>query len=274
MNRKNIVILAACLLALPIALSACKNTETPADTTVADTTAADTTVEATETATDPATEETTAAEPDSEPESVTEPETEEDTGPHYREDWDDDDPNNPFYNLIEVGTSYDGETPCYDGRYDFGREVAKTNDGMTFYSVQEAIDHMVEIGGTSVSMIDSTNICLKLDVPKDDMSYRIFYEFKNVDFVIDHGVIYDDCKPNADGVNGYCYYSLLDVLDSIPNLAGTCIWNLSAFEKFEIGRYQIVNEIVDDEDWYYIYNYILTDDITDWPGLPQGDSAP
>ncbi len=271
MKRKYIVILAACLLALPIALSACtEDAGTPTDTTASETTAADTT--AADTTAEPTAEETTAAEPESE--TDTEPATEEDTGPHYREDWDDDDPANPFYNLIEVGTSYDGETPCYDGRYDFGREVAKTNDGMTFYSVQEAIDHMVEIGGTSVSMIDSTNVCLKLDLPKDDMSYRIYYEFKNVDFVIDHGVIYDDCNPNANGVNGYCYYSSLDTLDSIMGLDGTCIWNLAAFDTFEVSRYQMVDEYVDNDEWYYLYNYVLTDGISNWPGLPEGEILP
>ena len=68
----------------------------------------------------------------------TEPETEVTAG---RDQFDKDDPNNPYYNLIAVGTSMDGMTTCYDGRYDFGYTVCVTDDGEEFSCIQDAIDY-------------------------------------------------------------------------------------------------------------------------------------
>ena len=63
-------------------------------------------------------------------EEVTEDVTEEaETHRPTREDWEADDPQNPYYNLIQVGTSFDGKTPVYDGRYEFDHIICHTSDG-------------------------------------------------------------------------------------------------------------------------------------------------
>ena len=193
----------------------------------------------------------------------------------YREDWDDDDPNNPFYNLIPVGTSYDGKTTAYDGRYDFGYAVCQTNDGEYFYSVQEAVYHLEDIGGGSIHMREHTDICLSIWIPQDFCDYRLYFEFKNVDFVFNYGNIYDDSNPNAEGINGYAYYADLYVLDSIANLGDTYIWMIGGNEGFdEPGRYLMIDEYNDDPDYLYIYQYVLESNMEAWPGLPVGEYLP
>ena len=57
-----------------------------------------------------------------------------------REDWDENDPENPYYNLIQIGTAFDGKTPVYDGRYEFDYVICHTSDGSEFYSMQDALD--------------------------------------------------------------------------------------------------------------------------------------
>jgi hypothetical protein len=193
----------------------------------------------------------------------------------YREDWDDDDPNNPFYNLIPVGTSYDGKTTAYDGRYDFGYAVCQTNDGEYFYSVQEAVYHLEDIGGGSIHMREHTDICLSIWIPQDFCDYRLYFEFKNVDFVFNYGNIYDDNTPNTEGVNGYAYYADLYVLDSIANLGNTYIWMIGGNEGFDQpGRYLMIDEYNDDPDYLYVYQYELDSNLDTWQGLPVGEYLP
>ncbi len=271
------------LLALLLILSfvACDKTEDPSAETAVTTTVTDTpTEEITEAPTEEITEEETT-------EAATEAPDEEPTGEEdepspepvkkYREDWDENDPENPFNNLIPVGTSYDGKTTAYDGRYDFGYAICQTNDGEYFYSVQEAIYHLEDIGGGAVHMREHTDICLSLWIPDDYCDYRLYYEFKNVDFIFNYGNVYDDCTPNGEGINGYAYYADLYVLDSISGLGDTKIWMIGGNEGFEDqdpGCYLIIDEYSEDPDYFYMYQYVLESNIEAWPGLPLGEFLP
>ena len=106
---------------------------------------------------------------------VTEAPTEEiETHRPTREDWDESDPQNPYYNLIQVGTAFDGKTPVYDGRYEFDHVICHTSDGAEFYSMQDALDWLEGYGG-NIQMDADPNICLKLDIPDDGCFYRIAY---------------------------------------------------------------------------------------------------
>lgn len=193
----------------------------------------------------------------------------------YREDWDEDDPNNPYYNLIPVGTGYDGKTTAYDGRYDFGYAVCRTSDGEYFFSVQEAVYHLEDLGGGSILMTEHTDVCLQLDIPEDGCDYRLYFQFLNVDFVFNYGNIYDDCTPNGEGINGYAYYADLFMLDSIGGLGDTNIWMLGGNEGFdEPGRYLIIDEYNEDPDYWYIYQYVMDANLNEWPGLPLGEYLP
>lgn len=197
-----------------------------------------------------------------------------DSAKKYREDWEIDDPNNPFCNLIPVGTSYDGKTTCYDGRYDFGFTVCKTSDGVSFSSMQEAVWHLEEIGGGSIRMADDTDVCLYIEMPDDNVDYRLYYDFRNCDFVFNRGQIYDDCTPNAEGVNGYGYYANLFILDVIKGLQGTYIWVVQNDDFSEAGRYLIGTGSNDDPNYEYLYQYIRKADLNEWPGLPEGEHLP
>lgn len=290
--------LLACLtLCLAFAFAACDYGDKPAESGTESTAPSPTeqTVEAptepvTEQPTDPITEppsesgtEPLSEEPSDEPtETVTQSVIEKETyvTPHYpekknREDWDDDDPENPYDNLIPVGKSYDGKTTCYDGRYDFGYAVCQTHDGQYFYSFQEAVNHLEEMGGGHINVQADVNICLYLDIP-DEGDYRLYYMFKNVDFVFDHGNVYDDCQPNAEKNDyiGYAYYSELDVLDNIGGLGATCIWMLDGDEFSGPGRYLLVDEYSEDPDYYYYYQYEMDKLMKEWPGLPAGEIPP
>lgn len=193
----------------------------------------------------------------------------------YREDWDENDPANPFNNLIPVGKSYDGKTTAYDGRYDFGYAVCRTSDGEYFYSVQEAVWHLEDMGGGSILMTEHTDICLALEFPQDFCDYRLYFQFLNVDFIFNYGNIYDDCTPNAEGINGYAYYADLYMLDSIGGLGDTKIWMLGGNEGFEeLGCYKIIDEYNEDPEYYYNYNFVLESNIEAWPGLPAGEYLP
>ena len=145
---------------------------TPADTAeeVSVTTSAVDTEAPTEPVTDAPTE-TTAEETT---EEITEEVTEEaETHRPTREDWEDDDPQNPYYNLIQVGTSFDGKTPVYDGRYEFDHIICHTSDGAEFYSMQDALDWLEGYGG-NIQMDADLNVCLKLDIPNDGCFYRYY----------------------------------------------------------------------------------------------------
>lgn len=278
MKLKHILVtlLTLCLL---LTAAACDKADDPP--------ASDTTAEiTTDTPTEAPTEKPTEAPTEEETEAPTEAPTDEpaETDPpsaeptkKYREDWDDNDPENPFYNLIPVGKSYDGKTTAYDGRYDFGYAICQTNDGEYFYSVQEAIYHLEDIGGGAIHMREHTDICLSLWIPEDFCDYRLYYEFKNVDFIFNYGNVYDDCSPNGEGINGYAYYADLYVLDSIGGLGDTKIWMIGGNEGFEDqdpGCYVIIDEYNEDPDYLYLYQYVLESNLEAWPGLPLGEFVP
>lgn len=175
----------------------------------------------------------------------------------------------PRLELVAVGTSYDGKTTCYDGRYDFGYTVCTNDGGTRFSSVQDAIDYLEGYGGT-IHIEEDLGVCLKLDIPDDGKFYRIRYNWKNCDFVFNYGMVYDDQVKN-NGVIGYAYYSDLHVLDEIGGLDNTYVWMVSAQDYYAPGRYVMRK---DGASGNYNYNYYRTEDISKWPGLPSGEHLP
>ena len=261
MSKIRALSLILCAL-LVLAFAACDKGNTEEQTTPEPTT---------EQMTEAPTEEPTTQEITTEPVTTqpeTEPETEVTAG---RDQFDKDDPNNPYYNLIAVGTSMDGMTTCYDGRYDFGYTVCVTDDGEEFSCIQDAIDYLAEWGGGVISMTDSTNVCLYLNIPQDGCFYRLAYNWHNVDFVFDHGAIYDDCTI-TDGVAGYAYYSDLYELDVYSNLEGTYVWVLAELEGMTPGRHLITD--TPDPDTLFSYGYEKSEEAFEWPGLPRAEKLP
>jgi hypothetical protein len=261
MSKIRALSLILCAL-LVLAFAACDKGNTEEQTTPEPTTE-----QMTEAPTEePTTQEITTEQVTTQPE--TEPETEVTAG---RDQFDKDDPNNPYYNLIAVGTSMDGMTTCYDGRYDFGYTVCVTDDGEEFSCIQDAIDYLAEWGGGVISMTDSTNVCLYLNIPQDGCFYRLAYNWHNVDFVFDHGAIYDDCTI-TDGVAGYAYYSDLYELDVYSNLEGTYVWVLAELEGMTPGRHLITD--TPDPDTLFSYGYEKSEEAFEWPGLPSAEKLP
>ena len=261
MSKIRALSLILCAL-LVLAFAACDKGNTEEQTTPEPTTE-----QMTEAPTEePTTQEITTEQVTTQPE--TEPETEVTAG---RDQFDKDDPNNPYYNLIAVGTSMDGMTTCYDGRYDFGYTVCVTDDGEEFSCIQDAIDYLAEWGGGVISMTDSTNVCLYLNIPQDGCFYRLAYNWHNVDFVFDHGAIYDDCTI-TDGVAGYAYYSDLYELDVYSNLEGTYVWVLAELEGLTPGRHLITD--TPDPDTLFSYGYEKSEEAFEWPGLPSAEKLP
>ena len=261
MSKIRALSLILCAL-LVLAFAACEQGNTEEQTTPEPTTE-----QMTEAPTEePTTQEITTEQATTQPE--TEPETEVAAG---RDQFDKDDPNNPYYNLIAVGTSMDGVTTCYDGRYDFGYTVCVTDDGEEFSCIQDAIDYLAEWGGGVISMTDSTNVCLYLNIPQDGNFYRLAYNWHNVDFVFDHGAIYDDCTI-TDGVAGYAYYSDLYELDVYSNLEGTYVWVLAELEGLTPGRYLLTDTPAADSDFFY--GYEKSEEAFEWPGLPSAEKLP
>ena len=204
-------------------------------------------------------------------EEVTEDVTEEaETHRPTREDWEADDPQNPYCNLIQVGTSFDGKTPVYDGRYEFDYVICHTSDGAEFYSMQDALDWLEGYGG-NIQMDADPNVCLKLDIPDDGGFYRIAYWWKNCDFVMDYGIIYDD-QNKQDGIVGYAYYSDLYELDIISGLENTYVWVISETYGLAPGYYRMVENDDPDSNLYYGYDLVAT--LDQWPGLPNGEILP
>ena len=261
MSKIRALSLILCAL-LVLAFAACDKGNTEEQTTL-ETTTQQVTEAPTE---EPTTQEITTEQVTTQPE--TEPETEVAAG---RDQFDKDDPNNPYYNLIAVGTSMDGMTTCYDGRYDFGYTVCVTDDGEEFSCIQDAIDYLAEWGGGVISMTDSTNVCLYLNIPQDGCFYRLAYNWHNVDFVFDHGAIYDDCTI-TDGVAGYAYYSDLYELDVYSNLEGTYVWVLAELESLTPGRHLITD--TPDPDSLFSYGYEKSEEAFEWPGLPRAEKLP
>lgn len=261
MSKIRALSLILCAL-LVLAFAACDKGNTEEQTTPEPTTE-----QMTEAPTEePTTQEITTEQATTQPE--TEPETEVAAG---RDQFDKDDPNNPYYNLIAVGTSMDGMTTCYDGRYDFGYTVCVTDDGEEFSCIQDAIDYLAEWGGGVISMTDSTNVCLYLNIPQDGCFYRLAYNWHNVDFVFNHGAIYDDCTI-TNGVAGYAYYSDLYELDVYSNLEGTYVWVLAELEGMTPGRHLITD--TPDPDTLFGYGYEKSEEAFEWPGLPRAEKLP
>lgn len=257
--------LAVCLACLLVActLSACTDTQKEQETT------AETTAQVTEVTTQEETTEDHTEQQTTEPESTQE-ETETESQALSREDWDKDDPANPYYNLIEVGTSYDGKTPCYDGRYDFGYPICHVEDGTKFNSLQDAVDYLAQEYGGRIYMEAAPDVCLKVDIPDDGNFYRIAYWWLNCDFVMDFGVIYDD-QNEQNGVVGYAYYSDLYELDVIPGLEGTYVWVLNDTCGLMPGYYKMT---VSETSPELYYDYELVAMLDEWPGLPLGEKLP
>ena len=263
MKRINMLaVCLACLLAV-CTLSACTDTQKEQETT------AETTAQVTEVTTQEETTEDHTEQQTTEPESTQE-ETETESQALSREDWDKDDPANPYYNLIEVGTSYDGKTPCYDGRYDFGYPICHVEDGTKFNSLQDAVDYLAQEYGGRIYMEAAPDVCLKVDIPDDGNFYRIAYWWLNCDFVMDFGVIYDD-QNEQNGVVGYAYYSDLYELDVIPGLEGTYVWVLNDTYGLMPGYYKMT---VSETSPELYYDYELIAMLDEWPGLPLGEKLP
>ena len=262
---KRINMLAVCLACLLAActLSACTDTQKEQETT------AETTAQVTEVTTQEETTEDHTEQQTTEPESTQE-ETETESQALSREDWDKDDPANPYYNLIRVGTSYDGKTPCYDGRYDFGYPICHVEDGTKFNSLQDAVDYLAQEYGGRIYMEAAPDVCLKVDIPDDGNFYRIAYWWLNCDFVMDFGVIYDD-QNEQNGVVGYAYYSDLYELDVIPGLEGTYVWVLNDTYGLMPGYYKMT---VSETSPELYYDYELVAMLDEWPGLPLGEKLP
>ena len=262
---KRINMLAVCLACLLAActLSACTDTHKEQETT------AETTAQVTEVTTQEETTEDHTEQQTTEPESTQE-ETETESQALSREDWDKDDPANPYYNLIEVGTSYDGKTPCYDGRYHFGYPICHVEDGTKFNSLQDAVDYLAQEYGGRIYMEAAPDVCLKVDIPDDGNFYRIAYWWLNCDFVMDFGVIYDD-QNEQNGVVGYAYYSDLYELDVIPGLEGTYVWVLNDTYGLMPGYYKMT---VSETSPELYYDYELVAMLDEWPGLPLGEKLP
>ena len=259
---KMIAVCLACLLAACM-LSACNDTQKEQETT------ADTVEQVSEVTTPEQTTEAPTEPPTAEAES-TQAETETESQTLSREDWDKDDPANPYYNLIEVGTSYDGKTPCYDGRYDFGYPICHVEDGTKFNSLQDAVDYLAQEYGGRIYMEAAPDVCLKVDIPDDGNFYRIAYWWLNCDFVMDFGVIYDD-QNEQNGVVGYAYYSDLYELDVIPGLEGTYVWVLNDTYGLMPGYYKMT---VSETSPELYYDYELVAMLDEWPGLPLGEKLP
>jgi hypothetical protein len=86
--------------------------------------------------------------------------------------------------------------------------------------------------------------------------------------------VYDDCTPNAEGINGYAYYSDLFILDGFNNLGDTNVWIIKNEEFTEPGRYLMIDEFNDDPEYWFLYQYVQDGNLSDWPGLPLGEFLP
>lgn len=178
----------------------------------------------------------------------------------------------PYEKLVKVdGTSADGKTDCYDGRFDFTDyfdEIFMVS-GVTYGSLQEAIDDIEGIGGDiSIKGQPDIGLCLKVTIPDDGEFYRIYYNLANIDLVFNYGVTYDD----DNDPHGYAYYSDLYRLDAVSNLDGTHIFIWTSTEGLAPGYYVMHEGASLDGDTNYRYEYIGTLE-EHWPGLPNGEDV-
>ncbi len=271
---KKILLITALISALLMTVASCGNENTPTDTEPSATVAATVaeTIPETVPQTDPETEAETEA-----PETEA-PETEEETQPaaseETKEETEEETERVLPADLFPVGYSYSGNLTCFDGSYDFGFDVARSEDGKYFTSVQACIDYLETLGGGRMTIDFPLDICLYLNIPDDGNTYIIYYNFVNCDFIFDHGVIYDDSVLDTAvvGIPGFAYYSDLSVLDAIAGLENTSIWVCSEdLEGFEKARYSMTAK-QDGDKMNYHYERIA--DMDTWYGLIEGEYLP
>lgn len=175
----------------------------------------------------------------------------------------------PVTTLVPVGTSYDGKTTSYDGRYDFSEEVIEfTTKYGTYTSLQDAIDDLEgEGGGVSVETNGDIGLCLNLVIPEDGCDYYVYYNYNNCDFTFNYGLTFDDdCVPH-----GYAYYASIDTLDAHGGLDGCHVYIWTSYEGLEPGYYQLHDDA--DAESIYNYRYERIGDTADyWPGLVDGET--
>jgi hypothetical protein len=173
----------------------------------------------------------------------------------------------PYTVPVAVGTSYDGKTTCYDGRFQHPYETFSTTLDV-YDSIQAAVDDLEGIGGSvSVATYGDVGLCLSVNIPKDGNFYRIYYNYNNCDFVFNYGYTFDD------GTGGYAYYSDLAVLDAISGLDGGYIYCWSDYDELEAGYYQMTWVGDGQGGMERNYNYEKVGELADtWPGLPYGET--
>lgn len=279
-NKYVMTLLALALsLLLVLAFAACGKdaAETPEDTvqsqalsTTADTAASNETVGATEASTGVVTEAPTdAAEA---PTDVAETSTDAVETPTEAptEENIDDDPNDPAFNLIQVGVGGDGKTPCYDGRYllDF-QHFFNTLD-LYSGSIQEIFDDLEGWGGEgAIANFDEVGYCFSVNVPEDGYLYKFYYNWAYVDFRFNHGVTYSDETYQDNGIwttPGYAYYSDLKVLDDMTGLDNSKIFVWDTTYGLAPGAYKMIEEPSGELNYTYEWLGSLEDH---WPGLPE-----
>ena len=173
---------------------------------------------------------------------------------------------------VKVGVSYDGKTPCYDGRLRHGTETFKTSaaDGTKgeYASLQDAIDALKGVGGSvSCESFGDVGLCLRAQVPEDGCFYRINYNYNNCDFVFDHGYTYDD------GAGAYAYYSDLGPLDRLETLGETYLFVWGEHEELPAGCYIMHFVGGGNAEGGRNYTYELRGEVSAyWPGLPNGET--
>ncbi len=181
-----------------------------------------------------------------------------------------DDPNDPAFNLIEVGLSGDGKTPCYDGRYLLDFTCFFNSFDLYSGSIQEVFDDLEGYGG-NIAMNEFTEIgyCFSVDVPDDGNLYVLYYNWAYCDFRFNHGVTYSDETSKDNGqwsTPGYAYYSDLKVLDDMSGLDNSIIYIWDFTYGLAPGAYRMMEEPSPEMN----YTYERLGGLEEyWPGLPR-----
>ena len=261
---KKLLNLSAMLLSalLLLTCTACGGTKEPPKDTTPESSTLQETDPVTEARTDPVTEAPTDPATEAPTETIANEETQNES-----ESGDDTLPPDPYTTPVPVGTSYDGKTTCYDGRFEHPFESFTTIYG-EYYSIQEAVDDLEGIGG-NIALINygDVGLCLSVVIPNDECFYRIAYNWNNCDFVFNYGYTYDD------GSGGYAYYSMLDKLDEIPGLDNTHVYCWGANDELEQGYYLMTEKKGDIAEGERRYIYELVCPVEEkWPGLMNGET--
>ncbi len=186
------------------------------------------------------------------------------------EEYADDDPNDPAFNLIQVGVGGDGKTPCYDGRYLLDYQHFFNTLDLYSGSIQEIFDDLEGWGGEgAIANFDEVGYCFSVNVPDDGNLYKFYYNWAYVDFRFNHGVTYSDETYQDNGVwttPGYAYYSDLKVLDDMTGLDNSKIFVWDTTYGLAPGAYKMIEEPSGEMN----YTYERLGDLEDhWPGLPK-----